>query len=62
MRAYVTHIAIAKLDPTPQEKDRLDQVFDQQISNATGGLMIVLLQSIAIYYVRKLRRESSQEA
>jgi hypothetical protein len=57
-RAYVTHLAISRLAPTPEEKERLDRVFDQQISTASGGAAIALFQVIAFFYVRKLTKES----
>jgi hypothetical protein len=62
MRAYVTHLAITGLAPTPQEKERLDQLFDAQISTASGGATIVLFQVIAFCYVRKLIKEKKSIA
>jgi hypothetical protein len=61
-RAYVTHIAVSRLDPTPQEKERLDQLFDSQISTASGGATIALFQAIAFYYLRKLVKETKLNA
>jgi hypothetical protein len=62
IRAYVTHVATARLEPTAPEKERLNQLFDHQMSTASGGAAIALFQIIAIFYVRKLRGESSRMA
>ena len=62
MRAYATHIATMRLAPTPEQKERLDQIFDTQVSTASGGGIIVFVQIVAFCYVRKLRRENTLEA
>jgi hypothetical protein len=61
-RAYITHIAISRLDPTLQEKERLDQLFDSQISTASGGAAIALFQVVSFCYLRKLVKESKLNA
>jgi hypothetical protein len=60
LRAYATHFAMTRVDFTVSQRAGLDRAFDQQVSAASGGAMIVLFQLVAIYYARKLKREAGR--
>ena len=56
-QAYMAHILITRMTPTPEEKERWQRNFDKQVSTASTGAMIVLFQAIGIFYVRKFANE-----
>ncbi len=56
--AYVTHHTIAMLNPTGDDLDRMRGAISEDLDSASENFVLALLQSIIIFYARKLNKQN----